>query len=117
MSADTRGVPAVRKAPWFTTSRRVGRAKRGLDGGSDRFPKGSAGGRGRGALTAEPDIGLLLPCNVIVYDNGDQTSTVNIVDPFQMLGVVPNPALEPMAIEANTRLRRVLDHLTAYVRT
>ena len=68
-------------------------------------------------LQIEPELGLLLPCNVIVYDNGDQTSTVSIVDPFQMLGVVPNPALEPIASEANTRLRRVLDHLTAYVRT
>ena len=67
-------------------------------------------------LQIEPELGLLLPCNVIVYDNGDQTSTVSIVDPFQMMGVVPNPALEPMASEANTRLRRVLDHLTAYVR-
>ena len=68
-------------------------------------------------LQVEPELGLLLPCNVIVYDNGDQTSTVSIVDPFQMLGVVHNPALEPIAIEANTRLRRVLDHLTAHVRT
>jgi uncharacterized protein (DUF302 family) len=67
-------------------------------------------------LQIEPELGLLLPCNVIVYDNGDQTSTVNIVDPFQMLGVVHNPALEPIASEANTRLRRVLDRLTAYVR-
>jgi len=68
-------------------------------------------------LQAEPELGLLLPCNVIIYDNGDQTSTVSIVDPFQMLGVVHNPTLEPIATEANTRLRRVLDHLTAYVRT
>src|SRR5262245_34422909 len=52
----------------------------------------------RGLLT-EPELGLLLPCNVIVYDNGDQTSTVSIVDPVQMLGVVHNPALEPVAAE------------------
>ena len=63
-------------------------------------------------LQAEPELGLLLPCNVIIYDNSDQTSTVSIVDPFQMLGVVHNPALEPVAAEANARLRRVLDHLT-----
>ena len=68
-------------------------------------------------LQVEPELGLLLPCNVIVYDNGDQTSTVSIVDPFQMLGVVHNPALAPIATEANTRLRRVLDHLTAHART
>lgn len=62
-------------------------------------------------LQVEPELGLLLPCNVIVYDNGDGTSTVSIVDPIQMLGVVQNDQLEPIAEEANTRLRRVLDHL------
>lgn len=62
-------------------------------------------------LQVEPELGLLLPCNVIVYDNGDSTSTVSIVDPIQMLGVVNNPELQPIAEEANTRLRRVLDHL------
>ncbi len=66
-------------------------------------------------LQAEPELGLLLPCNVIVYDNGDGTTTVSIVDPIQMLGVVDNPALEPIANEANTRLRRVLEHLKATV--
>ncbi len=66
-------------------------------------------------LQAEPELGLLLPCNVIVYDNGDGTTTVSIVDPIQMLGVVANPALEPIANEANTRLRRVLEHLKATV--
>ncbi len=65
-------------------------------------------------LQVEPELGLLLPCNVIVYDNGDQTSTVSIVDPFSMLGVVHNPALEPVVIEANARLRRVLDRLTRH---
>jgi uncharacterized protein (DUF302 family) len=62
-------------------------------------------------LQAEPELGLLLPCNVIVYDNGDGTSTVSIVDPLQMLGVVNNPSLQPIADEANTRLQRVLQHL------
>lgn len=63
-------------------------------------------------LQAEPELGLLLPCNVIVYDNGDGTSTVSIVDPIQMLGVVANPALQPIAEEANTRLRRALENLS-----
>jgi uncharacterized protein (DUF302 family) len=62
-------------------------------------------------LQAEPELGLLLPCNVIVYDNGDGTSTVSIMDPLQMLGVVDNPALQPVADEANARLRRVIEHL------
>jgi uncharacterized protein (DUF302 family) len=62
-------------------------------------------------LQIEPELGLLLPCNVIVYDNGDGTSSVSIVDPIQMLGVVSNPKLEPIAREANTRLRNVFRHL------
>jgi uncharacterized protein (DUF302 family) len=65
------------------------------------------------ALQTEPELGLLLPCNVIVYDNGDETTTVSIVDPIQMLGVVENPALQPVAEEANRRLQRVVAHLAA----
>lgn len=66
-------------------------------------------------LQAEPELGLLLPCNVIIYNNGDGTSTVSIVDPLQMLGVVGNPALQPIAEEADGRLRRVLAALSVPV--
>lgn len=62
------------------------------------------------ALNAELEIGLLLPCNVIVYDD-DGSSVVSIVDPITMLGVVDNPALDPIAEEARTRLKRVIDAL------
>jgi uncharacterized protein (DUF302 family) len=65
------------------------------------------------ALQTEPGLGLLLPCNVIVYDNEDGTSTINIVNPLMMLGVVDNPELQPVADEANARLRRVVDKLIA----
>lgn len=59
-------------------------------------------------LQAEPDLGLLLPCNVIVHADGDG-STVSIVDPGQMLGVVgENPELTAVADEAGARLRRVV---------
>ncbi len=58
------------------------------------------------ALQAEPDIGLLLPCNVIVYET-EGGSLVSIVDPLSMLGVVNEPALEPIAAEARMRLERV----------
>jgi uncharacterized protein (DUF302 family) len=58
------------------------------------------------ALTAELEIGLLLPCNVIVYAvNGG--SVVSIVDPISMLDVVANPDIQPVADEARTRLERV----------
>ena len=64
------------------------------------------------ALQAEPELGLLLPCNVIVYDNGDETTTVSIIDPIQMMQVVGNPVLEPIAEEANQRLRNVIQLLS-----
>jgi len=58
------------------------------------------------ALSTELEIGLLLPCNVIVYEeNGG--SVVSIVDPISMLGVVDSPGLEPVANEARARLQRV----------
>lgn len=61
------------------------------------------------ALTAELEIGLLLPCNVIVYeaDNG-QGSVVAMIDANAMLGVGVNPALGPVGQEAAGRLRHVL---------
>jgi len=63
------------------------------------------------ALTAEHDLGLLLPCNVIVYERG-LGSVVSIVDPAQMLGFVgDNPALLEVADETATKLRRVIDAL------
>ena len=58
------------------------------------------------ALSAELEIGLLLPCNVIVYEE-DYGSVVSIVDPISMLGVVESPELEPVASEARARLERV----------
>ncbi len=62
------------------------------------------------ALQTELEIGLLLPCNVIVYEE-DGGSVVSIVDPIAMLGVVGNPALDPVAQEARTRLQRVIETL------
>lgn len=63
------------------------------------------------ALQTERELGLLLPCNVIVYDNGDGTSTVSVIDPLQMVSVTNNPDLEPIAVDANARLRMALTHI------
>jgi len=63
------------------------------------------------ALQAEPELGLLLPCNVIVYDKGDGTSRVSVIDPYQMMGFVQNPALDAIADEAASRLHRVVESL------
>jgi uncharacterized protein (DUF302 family) len=64
------------------------------------------------ALTAELGIGLLLPCNVVVYENLDGTSTVEAMDPQAALGLVgDNPAVVEVASEARDRLRHALDAL------
>ncbi len=59
------------------------------------------------ALEQEPDIGLLLPCNVVVRAEG-QGSRVDIADPQAMLGIVGNEQLSTVAGEAKQRLLRVL---------
>src|SRR3982751_6613670 len=64
------------------------------------------------ALQADLVIGLLLPCNVVVYDNGDGTSTVEAMDPEAALGIVgDNPAIAAVAREAKARLRQAMDSL------
>ena len=60
------------------------------------------------ALTAEEQIGLLLPCNVIVYEQGEQ-SVVAAFDPMTMLKVLDNEKIQPIADEIQQRLRRVID--------
>lgn len=62
------------------------------------------------ALSTELEVGLLLPCNVIVYEE-DGGTAVSILDPISMLGVVANPELDAVAQEARTRLARVIDTL------
>jgi uncharacterized protein (DUF302 family) len=65
------------------------------------------------ALTAEPAIGLLLPCNVVVYAAGAEgQSVVAAVDPEMSLGRVGNDALLPVASEVKTRLQRALDSVS-----
>jgi uncharacterized protein (DUF302 family) len=59
------------------------------------------------ALTAAPEVGLLLPCNVTVAQATADTIEVSLVDPLVMLGAVANPALESIAAEARARLERV----------
>ena len=58
------------------------------------------------ALSADLGVGLLLPCNVVVYED-DGGSTVAMIDPLSMMGFIHNPDLEPVAQEARERLQRV----------
>jgi uncharacterized protein (DUF302 family) len=64
------------------------------------------------ALHAELEIGLLLPCNVIVYETDGSHSVVAAMAPLVALGIVgANPALHDVATEADERLRRALTAL------
>jgi uncharacterized protein (DUF302 family) len=63
------------------------------------------------ALGAEPQIGLLLPCNVVVQEAPGDGVVVSIADPKAMFSLVDNPGVAPVAEEADARLRRVLNAL------
>jgi len=62
------------------------------------------------AFVTQLDIGVLLPCNIIVYEE-DGASVVAVQDPVAMLGLVKNPKLEPVAEEARVRLQRMAESL------
>lgn len=62
------------------------------------------------ALQAEEEIGLLLPCNVIVYEKDDKTA-VSVFNPALMSNVVDNENLKPVADEVQEKLKRVLNNI------
>jgi len=59
------------------------------------------------ALTAEEDVGMLLPCNVIVYEKGDRT-VVGAFDPITITKLSSNETLKEIAVDVEARLRRVI---------
>ncbi len=63
------------------------------------------------ALLEERDLGLLLPCNVVVYEEPDGRSVVKAIDAVQMMSITGNDKLESPALEVNDRLRKVIDAL------
>lgn len=63
------------------------------------------------AITLEPAIGLMLPCNVVVAESDGQV-VVSAVDPQAIFQVVPNPEMQALADEVRARLNRALDTLT-----
>jgi uncharacterized protein (DUF302 family) len=66
------------------------------------------------ALQAELEIGLMLPCNVVVYETGPSTSVVAAMAPRTVLDIVgDNPELSTVAFEADQRLRAALSALEA----
>ena len=62
------------------------------------------------ALAVEADLGLLLPCNIVVYET-DAGTRVAVVNAEAMLGMVGNERLSPIAAEVQTRLDRVLERI------
>ena len=60
------------------------------------------------ALSEEIELGLLLPCNVIVYERDGGGSTVSAMNALAAMSFTGNPALEPVAEEASERLQRAL---------
>ena len=60
------------------------------------------------AITAVPEIGLLLPCNVLVREDDEGKVHVSFMDPGSVLGLVDNPDVEPLAAQVREKLERVL---------
>lgn len=63
------------------------------------------------ALGAEPQIGLLLPCNVVVQETDQGDILASIIDPKAMFALVEKPELKAVAEEADKRLSRVVESL------
>jgi len=63
------------------------------------------------AIRAVPDIGLLLPCNVLVREADDGAVNVSFMDPASVLSLVDHPDVEGLAAEVKDRLQRVCNAL------
>jgi len=63
------------------------------------------------ALKADPDIGLLLPCNVVVREGSDGRIIVSFMDPEAVLGLVKKSEIEDLGSEVRQRLEKVRDSL------